>query len=72
MGSVWQLTGDVYQGGSYTYIMMRDSGRVPLFVQLWYVRQRPNDPHDRQPMLRVTPRFERNVTAGFRSMKDVK
>jgi len=71
IGPVWQLTSDVYQSGSYTYIMMKGRSSFHPQSSWWYVQQAPVDPHYRQYLLRVSPEFERNATVGFRCVKDV-
>jgi len=71
IGPVWQLTSDVYQCGSYTYIMMKGRSSFHPQSSWWYVQQAPVDPHYRQYLLRVSEDFERNATVGFRCVKDV-
>ena len=71
LGPVWQLTNDVYQSGSYTYIMMKGQSSFHPQSSWWYVQRSPSDPHHRQYLLRVSPGFERNSTVGFRCVKDI-
>jgi iron(II)-dependent oxidoreductase len=71
IGPVWQLTNDVYESGSYTYIMMKGRSSFYPSSSWWYAQQSPLDPHYRQFLLRVSPGFERNATVGFRCVKDV-
>lgn len=71
VGPVWQLTSDVYQSGSYTYIMMKGRSSFHPQSSWWYVQQAPKDPRYRQYLLRVSPGFERNSTVGFRCVKDL-
>lgn len=71
IGPVWQLTSDIYQSGSYTYIMMKGRSTFHPQSSWWYVQQGPKDPHYRQYLLRVSPGFERNSTVGFRCVRDV-
>lgn len=68
---VWQLTNDVYQSGSYTYIMMKGRSSFHPQSSWWYVQQAPKDPHHRQYLLRVSPGFESNTTVGFRCVRDI-
>jgi iron(II)-dependent oxidoreductase len=68
---VWQLTDDVYQNGSYTYIMMKGRSLFHPQSSWWYVQRSPLDPHYRQYLLRVSQGFERNSTVGFRCVKDI-
>lgn len=71
IGPVWQLTADVYESGSYTYIMMKGRSSFKPTSSWWYVQQSPVDPHYRQVLLRVSPGFERNTTVGFRCVRDI-
>lgn len=70
-GKVWQLTNDVYQSGSYTYIIMKGGSAFKPTSSWWYVQGGPKQPQYRQFLLRVSPGFERNSTVGFRCVKDV-
>lgn len=70
-GRVWQLTDDVYESGSYTYIIMKGGSGFKPTSSWWYVQGGPREPHYRQFLLRVSPGFERNATVGFRCVKDV-
>jgi iron(II)-dependent oxidoreductase len=71
VGSVWQLTNDVYQSGSYRYIMMKGGSYFKPSSSWWYVQGGPRELHYRQFLLRVSPGFERNATVGFRCAKDL-
>ena len=71
-GCVWQLTNDLYQNGSYQYIMMKGGSYYNPSSSWWYVQGGPRELHYRQYLLRVTPGFERNATVGFRCVKDTK
>jgi formylglycine-generating enzyme required for sulfatase activity len=70
-GCVWQLTNDVYQSGSYTYVMMKGGSYFKPSSSWWYVQGGPRELHYRQFLLRVSPGFERNATVGFRCVKDL-
>jgi len=70
VGSVWQLTNDVYKSGSYTYIMMKGGSHFNPTSSWWYVQGGPRELHYRQYLLRVSQGFERNATVGFRCVKD--
>ncbi|WP_188504914.1 formylglycine-generating enzyme family protein [Parapedobacter pyrenivorans] len=72
VGSVWQLTNDVYKSGSYTYIMMKGGSYFNPTSSWWYVQGGPRELHYRQYLLRVSQGFERNATVGFRCVKDKK
>jgi gamma-glutamyl hercynylcysteine S-oxide synthase len=70
VGSVWQLTNDVYESGSYRYIMMKGGSYFKPSSSWWYVQGGPRELHYRQALLRVSESFERNATVGFRCVKD--
>lgn len=70
VGSVWQLTNDVYMNGSYQFIMMKGGSYFKPSSSWWYVQGGPRELHYRQYLFRVSPGFERNSTVGFRCIKD--
>ncbi|MBS1487303.1 MAG: SUMF1/EgtB/PvdO family nonheme iron enzyme [Bacteroidetes bacterium] len=70
-GCVWQLTNDVYQSGSYHYIMMKGGSYFKPSSSWWYVQGGPHELHYRQLLLRVSQGFERNATVGFRCVRDL-
>ncbi len=70
-GCVWQLTNDVYESGSYAYVMMKGGSYFKPSSSWWYVQGGPRELHYRQFLLRVSPGFERNATVGFRCVSDV-
>ncbi|MFZ5999736.1 MAG: formylglycine-generating enzyme family protein, partial [Bacteroidota bacterium] len=70
VGCVWQLTNDVYESGSYQYIMMKGGSFFKPSSSWWYVQGGPRELHYRQFLLRVSPGFERNGTVGFRCVAD--
>lgn len=70
-GSVWQLTSDVYQSGSYRFIIMKGGSYFKPSSSWWYVQGGPRELHYRQFLLRVSQGFERNATVGFRCVKDM-
>lgn len=71
VGCVWQLTNDVYQSGSYRYIMMKGGSYFKPSSSWWYVQSGPRELNYRQYLLRVSQGFERNATVGFRCVKDI-
>jgi len=71
VGCVWQLTNDVYENGSYRYVMMKGGSYFKPSSSWWYVQGGPRELHYRQFLLRVSPGFERNATVGFRCVKDL-
>lgn len=70
VGSVWQLTNDMYVSGSYRYVMMKGGSFYNPSSSWWYVQGGPRELHYRQFLLRVSPGFERNATVGFRCVAD--
>lgn len=72
VGCVWQLTNDLYESGSYRYIMMKGGSYFKPSSSWWYVQGGPRELHYRQYLLRVSQGFERNATVGFRCAADVK
>ncbi|WP_052272729.1 formylglycine-generating enzyme family protein [Flavihumibacter solisilvae] len=72
VGSVWQLTNDVYMSGSHRYIMMKGGSYFKPSSSWWYVQGGARELHYRQFLLRVSQGFERNATVGFRCIKDAK
>ena len=70
VGCVWQLTNDVYESGSYRYIMMKGGSYFNPSSSWWYVQGGPRELHYRQYLLRVSQGFERNATVGFRCVRD--
>lgn len=69
-GCVWQLTNDLYESGSYRYIMMKGGSYFKPSSSWWYVQGGPRELHYRQYLLRVSQGFERNATVGFRCVAD--
>jgi len=70
VGSVWQLTNDEYESGSYRYVIMKGGSYFKPSSSWWYVQGGPRELHYRQYLLRVSPGFERNATVGFRCVRD--
>ncbi|MGA9119119.1 MAG: SUMF1/EgtB/PvdO family nonheme iron enzyme [Bacteroidota bacterium] len=70
VGNVWQLTDDIYDDGSYTFVMMRGGSYFNPTASVWYVRGGPRPVDQHQMLLLVSPGFDRNATVGFRCVKD--
>lgn len=70
VGCVWQITNDLYESGSYRYIMMKGGSYFKPSSSWWYVQGGPRELHYKQFLLRVSQGFERNATIGFRCVKD--
>ncbi|GHM98688.1 hypothetical protein WSM22_01780 [Cytophagales bacterium WSM2-2] len=71
VGCVWQLTNDLYESGSYRYVMMKGGSYFKPSSSWWYVQGGPRELHYKQYLLRVSPGFERNATVGFRCVADM-
>lgn len=72
VGSVWQLTNDLYNNATFEFVMMKGGSYYKPSASWWYVQGGPRETHYRQMLLRVSPGFERNRTVGFRLVKDAK
>jgi gamma-glutamyl hercynylcysteine S-oxide synthase len=70
VGSVWQLTNDVYDNGTNQMIILKGGSYFKPSSSWWYVQGGPRETHYRQMLLRVSPGFERNGTVGFRCVVD--
>jgi formylglycine-generating enzyme required for sulfatase activity len=70
VGSVWQLTQDEYMSGSHRYIILKGGSYFKPSGSWWYVQGGPRELTHRQQLLRVSHRFERNATVGFRCVRD--
>jgi formylglycine-generating enzyme required for sulfatase activity len=70
VGSVWQLTNDVYDNTTHRFIMIKGGSYFLPSSSWWYVQGGPRELNYRQYLLRVSPGFERNATIGFRCVKD--
>lgn len=72
VGNVWQLTDDVYDDGSYQFVMMRGGSYFDPTASVWYVKGGPRPVNQHQMLLLVSPGFDRNATVGFRCVKDAR
>jgi gamma-glutamyl hercynylcysteine S-oxide synthase len=70
VGNVWQLTNDIYDNGSYYFIIIRGGSYFNPTSSWWYVKGGPQPLNESQMLLRVSPGFERNATVGFRCVMD--
>ena len=69
-GNVWQLTGDVYNNGTYYFVIMKGGSFYKPTSSWWYVKGGPQPNNWHQQLLLVSPSFDRNATVGFRCVKD--
>ena len=70
VGNVWQLTNDVYDNGSYTFVIIRGGSYFNPQSSIWYVKGGPQPLNRTQMLLLVSPGFDRNATVGFRCVVD--
>ncbi len=70
VGSVWQMTHDLYRSASYDFIILKGGSYYKPTDSWWYVQGGPRPLPYRQMWLRVSPGFERNATVGFRCVRD--
>jgi formylglycine-generating enzyme required for sulfatase activity len=70
VGNVWQLTADLYNNGTFNFIMMRGGSYYNPTSSWWYVRGGPQPVDNPQILLLVAPGFDRCATVGFRCVKD--
>ncbi len=70
VGNVWQLTNDVYDNGSYRFVIIRGGSYYNPESSIWYVKGGPQPLDRTQMLLLVSPGFNRNATVGFRCVKD--
>jgi len=71
VGSVWQITNDVYDNCAYSFIMLKGGSYFKPEDSWWYVQGGPKNLQYRQMLLRVSQGFERKATVGFRCVADV-
>lgn len=72
VGSVWQLTNDLYDNTTNRFIIMKGGSYYKPSSSWWYVQGGPRKLTYRQMLLRVSQGFERNATVGFRCVKDAR
>jgi iron(II)-dependent oxidoreductase len=72
VGNVWQLTGDVYDNGTFYLGMVRGGSFYDPTSSFWYIKGGPQPVDNPQVLLMVSPGFDRCGTVGFRCVKDAK
>ena len=70
VGNVWQMTGDVYDNGSYYYVILKGGSFYKPLSSWWYVQGGPQPLDHQQMQLLIAPGFDRNATVGFRCVRD--
>lgn len=70
IGSVWQLTNDLYKSGTTGFVILKGGSYFTTKSSWWYVAGGALDFTCRQQLLRVSQGYERNASVGFRLVKD--
>ena len=70
VGSVWQITNDVYDNCTYSFVILKGGSYYKPEDSWWYVQGGPKNLRHRQMLLRVSQGFERKATVGFRCVGD--
>ena len=70
VGNVWQLTADLYNNGTFNFVMLRGGSYYDPTSSWWYVPGGPQPVDSPQILLLVSPGFDRCATVGFRCVKD--
>jgi len=70
VGNVWQMTSDLYDDGSYYFVMIRGGSYYNPTSSWWYVQGGPQPLNHRQMLLLVGSGLNRNATVGFRCVMD--
>jgi len=71
-GNVWQLTNDIYDVGSYYYVIIRGGSYYHPSSSPWYVTGGPLPVDHPEMLLLMAPGLDRNGTVGFRCVMDAK
>jgi len=71
VGNAWQLTDDVYENGSYTFVIIRGGSYFDPDSSRWYVKGGPQPLDRTQMLLLMSPGYNRCSTVGFRCVKDI-
>lgn len=72
IGNVWQLTNDVYDNGTFYFVMLRGGSYYNPTSSWWYIKGGAQPVDNPQILLMVSPGFDRNATVGFRCVKDAR
>jgi gamma-glutamyl hercynylcysteine S-oxide synthase len=70
VGNVWQMTADVYDTSSYSYVIIRGGSFWNPTSSQWYPKGGPQPLNEHQLLLLVSPGFDRSPNVGFRCVKD--
>ncbi|MCX6249091.1 MAG: SUMF1/EgtB/PvdO family nonheme iron enzyme [Bacteroidetes bacterium] len=71
-GNIWQLTNDVYDIGSYSYVIIRGGSYYHPTSSPWYITSGPLPVNHPEMLLLISPGLDRNGTVGFRCVMDAK
>ncbi|MGC8746241.1 MAG: formylglycine-generating enzyme family protein [Candidatus Saccharicenans sp.] len=70
VGNVWQLTGDVYDNGAYSFVILKGGSYYCPQNSIWYPKSGPLPVSRQQMLLLIAPGLDRSATVGFRCVKD--
>jgi formylglycine-generating enzyme required for sulfatase activity len=71
-GNVWQLTSDIYEVGSYRYVIIRGGSYYHPNSSPWYITGGPLPADHPEMLLLMAPGLDRNGTVGFRCLMDAR
>ncbi len=71
-GNVWQLTSDIYDVGSYYYVIIRGGSYYHPTSSQWYITGGSLPADHPEMMLLIAPGLDRNGTVGFRCVTDTR
>ena len=71
-GNIWQLTSDIYDVGSYYYVIIRGGSYYHPTSSPWYITGGPLPVDHPEMLLLMAPGLDRNGTVGFRCVMDAK
>ncbi len=70
VGNVWQMTNDLYDNGSYTFMMIKGGSYYNPQGSYWYISGGMMPVYHPQQLLLVAPSIDRCATVGFRCVQD--
>jgi hypothetical protein len=72
IGNVWQLTNDIYEIGSYSYVIIRGGSYYHPASSQWYITGGPLPADHPEMLLLIAPGLDRNGTVGLRLVMDAR
>lgn len=70
VGNVWQLTSDVYDNGTYNFVIIKGGSYYSPESSIWYPKSGPLPLNRQQMLLLLVPGLDRCATVGFRCVCD--